>query len=182
MEIPPEPTSAMNDDEDDRDLFRREVAGARRLEHDRITPFRRRPRPVPLGLRVDDDEPPFADIDGDTPDFLEFRRPGIQHRLFRELRNGHLEVDASLDLHGLRVEEARAALASFLGDAARFDWRVLHIIHGKGHGSREQPILKQRVDQWLRQRDEVLAFCSCPRRAGGTGAAYVLLGNRRRRR
>ncbi len=171
----------MSDDED-LDLFRREVSGARPLKQDKVAPFRRKPRPVPLGLDAEEEQPLFADMDIETPDFLEFRRPGIQRRLFRDLQSGHIETDASLDLHGLRVEEARAALASFLNDAGRYGWRCLHIIHGKGYGSRAQPILKQRINQWLRQRDEVLAFCSCPRWDGGTGAAYVLLGNRRRRR
>ncbi len=172
----------MHDDDDDPDLFRREISGARPLKQDKVAPFRKARRPTPLGLTVEDDEQAFADMDIETPDFLEFRRPGIQHRLFRDLQNGHIEADASLDLHGLRVGEARAALSSFLSDAARHDWRCLHIIHGKGYGSEtRQPVLKQKINQWLRQRDEVLAFCSCPRWDGGTGAAYALLGNRRRR-
>ncbi|MHB8428784.1 MAG: Smr/MutS family protein, partial [Acidiferrobacterales bacterium] len=35
--------------------------------------------------------------------------------------------------------------------------------------------LKGKVNSWLRQKDEVLAFCSAPRQDGGTGAVYVLL-------
>ena len=55
------------------------------------------------------------------------------------------------------------------------------IIHGKGQGSKDQqPILKQKTNQWLRQRDEVLAFCSAPRWNGGTGATYVLLSRKHR--
>ena len=42
----------------------------------------------------------------------------------------------------------------------------------------QQPILKQKVNQWLRQRAEVLAFCSAPRFDGGTGAVYVLLSRK----
>lgn len=37
------------------------------------------------------------------------------------------------------------------------------------------PVLKQKVNLWLRQRQDVLAFCSALRRDGGTGALYVLL-------
>ncbi|HRY16587.1 MAG TPA: Smr/MutS family protein, partial [Candidatus Competibacteraceae bacterium] len=45
-----------------------------------------------------------------------------------------------------------------------------------GKGSRHRgPILKQKVNHWLRQRDEVLAFCSARAIDGGTGAVYVLL-------
>lgn len=84
-----------------------------------------------------------------------------------------------LDLHGLRVVEARLALAGFLAHAIRHRLRVVQIIHGKGYRSEDrQPILKQKINQWLRQRDEVLAFCSAPRFDGGTGAAYVLLSRK----
>jgi DNA-nicking Smr family endonuclease len=52
----------------------------------------------------------------------------------------------------------------------------VRIIHGKGHGSHQKrPVLKQYVNHWLRQRDEVLAFCSARQVDGGTGAVYVLL-------
>ncbi|MGD8310820.1 MAG: Smr/MutS family protein, partial [Chromatiales bacterium] len=54
----------------------------------------------------------------------------------------------------------------------------VRIIHGKG-GVRGQPVLKQKVDQWLPQHPDVLALCSAPSWDGGTGAAYVLLARRR---
>jgi DNA-nicking Smr family endonuclease len=36
-------------------------------------------------------------------------------------------------------------------------------------------VLKGKVDNWLRQRDEVLAFATARPVDGGTGAVYVLL-------
>jgi len=49
-------------------------------------------------------------------------------------------------------------------------------VHGKGRRSRQPgPVLKGLVDHWLRQRDDVLAFCSARPADGGTGAVYVLL-------
>ena len=56
--------------------------------------------------------------------------------------------------------------------------RCAHIIHGKGYRSGErQPVLKRKVNYWLRLRPDVLAFCSATPRDGGTGAVYVLLRN-----
>jgi DNA-nicking Smr family endonuclease len=53
-------------------------------------------------------------------------------------------------------------------------------VHGKGNGSwQKQPVLKNKLNQWLRQRDEVLAFCSARPCDGGTGAIYVLLKKRK---
>jgi DNA-nicking Smr family endonuclease len=52
----------------------------------------------------------------------------------------------------------------------------VRIIHGKGLSSAGKlPVLKGKVDAWLRQMDAVLAFCSARRNDGGTGALYVLL-------
>jgi DNA-nicking Smr family endonuclease len=36
-------------------------------------------------------------------------------------------------------------------------------------------VLKGKVDRWLRQRDDIIAFCSARPVDGGTGAVYVLL-------
>jgi DNA-nicking Smr family endonuclease len=56
----------------------------------------------------------------------------------------------------------------------------VRIIHGKGYGSREQaPVLKSRLNHWLREQQDVLAFCSSRRDQGGTGAVNVLLRTRR---
>jgi DNA-nicking Smr family endonuclease len=53
----------------------------------------------------------------------------------------------------------------------------IRIIHGKGKRSRNNkgPVIKTKVNHWLRQRDDVLAFCSARPIDGGTGAIYVLL-------
>ena len=170
-------------DEEEQAQFRDAISNAIPHRHDREEPFRQRPRPYPLPPKTEitrerpGDE--LFDLNIETGDELLFRRPGIQQRLFQELRRGHLPPQEMLDLHGLRVVEARRDLSRFLTHARRHRLRVVHIIHGKGYGSQEQqPILKQKVNQWLRQRDEVLAFCSAPRFDGGTGAAYVLLSRK----
>ncbi len=170
--------------EDDVDiLFQQEMEGAVRHQHDKSTPYRPKLKPLPLppnlkatgdGLRDD-----LVDLNIETGEELAFIRPGIQNRLFQELRRGKIPPEDRLDLHGLRVVEARKVLAGFLAHAIRHRLRVVQVIHGKGYRSEEQqPILKQKINQWLRQRDEVLAFCSAPRFDGGTGATYVLLSRK----
>jgi len=85
-------------------------------------------------------------------------------------------VEAQLDLHGLTAAQARAALATFLRDCRIHGLRCVRIIHGKGRGSHNrQPVLKGKVNHWLRQRDEVLAFCTARPVDGGGGAVYTLL-------
>jgi len=50
------------------------------------------------------------------------------------------------------------------------------VVHGKGLRSPgREPVLKGKVQRWLAQRDEVLAFCEAPKNQGGSGAVLVLL-------
>lgn len=167
---------------DDQAAFREAMGDVEPLESRRADPFRRRRRPEPLHLRVGDEhDGDFADLAIETGEFLEFRRPGIQHRVFRDLQRGLIEAEATLDLHGMRVREAKPALARFLNQSLAAGRRCVRIIHGKGRRSDgQQPVLKQKADQWLRQRDAVLAFATAPRWDGGTGAVYVLLSGKRR--
>jgi DNA-nicking Smr family endonuclease len=164
-------------EEPETDLFREAMADIEPLRTNLADTSAPKPRPLLI------EQPPepkplrdFADVLVETHDVLEFCRPGIQHRVFHELRRGRIIPEASLDLHGYRVEEARKALPRFLDLAQARGLRCIRIIHGKGKGSAgQQPILKQRVNQWLPQSQAVLAFCSAPRWDGGTGATYVLL-------
>jgi DNA-nicking Smr family endonuclease len=116
----------------------------------------------------------------ETGEELLYCRPGMQHNVMRKLRRGQYSVEAELDLHGMRVAEARQVLSDFLRHSLDSGIKTIRIIHGKGNGSlNKQPVLKGKVNHWLRQRVEVLAFCSARPVDGGTGAIYVLLKNTR---
>jgi DNA-nicking Smr family endonuclease len=170
-------------EDDEAAAFHAAMEDVKPIDTQRPDPYRRRRRPEPLNLRVGDEEDEtFVDLAIETPDFLEFRRPGIQNRVFRDLQRGVIEPEGTIDLHGLRVHEAKPALARFLAHSLSTGRRCVRIIHGKGRGSGAiQPVLKQKANQWLRQRDEVLAFVSAPRWDGGSGAVYVLLSGKYRR-
>ncbi|RZJ50981.1 MAG: DNA mismatch repair protein MutS, partial [Acidovorax sp.] len=54
--------------------------------------------------------------------------------------------------------------------------RCLRVVHGKGLGSPgKSPVLKSRVQRWLVQKSEVLAFVQARPIDGGAGALVVLL-------
>ncbi len=172
----------MNEDADENpDLFRKEMDQVRPLRADKVEPFHRRPPPRPLPQPRFDDERESTDLseqEVETGDYLEFSRPGIQQRLFQDLRRGRLEPALELDLHGLSVAYAGELLDEFLRECRRRRIRCARIIHGKGlRSAGGQPVLKQKVNYWLRLRDEVLAFCSAPPWAGGAGAVHLLLRN-----
>lgn len=109
-----------------------------------------------------------------SDDKLEFFRPGIQHKMIRNLRKGQYNAEAVLDLHGKTIEEAREILSHFLLNCQRKGIRHVIIIHGKGR-SHSKPIIKNKLNHWLRQTEHVLAFCSATAQDGGTGALYILL-------
>lgn len=112
----------------------------------------------------------------ETDDALSYRRPGIGPDVLRKLRRGEWVIQSEIDLHGLRVDEARPALGSFLRDAVKRGSRCVRVVHGKGLGSKDRtPVLKNKVRAWLMQRDEVIAFCQARAAEGGAGALVVLL-------
>jgi len=94
----------------------------------------------------------------------------------QRLRAGHWSIQRQLDLHGLRVDEARLALGEFIRTAHKNGVRCVRVVHGKGLGSPgKSPVLKSRVQRWLVQKHEVLAFVQARPVDGGAGAMLVLL-------
>ncbi|MFN9503297.1 MAG: Smr/MutS family protein [Rubrivivax sp.] len=111
-----------------------------------------------------------------TDDGLSFRRPGISADVLVRLRRGHWAIQRQIDLHGLRRDEARDALALFLRQTRSQGHRCLRVVHGKGLGSPgREPVLKGKVQRWLAQCDEVIAFAQAAGPQGGAGALIVLL-------
>lgn len=107
---------------------------------------------------------------------LEFRRVGVQHGVFRKLKQGRYATEGRLDLHRMTVARAREEVYDFICEAARLDLRCLLIVHGRGSHSGSGPaVLKSHVNQWLPELESVQAFVSARPGDGGTGAVYVLL-------
>ena len=112
----------------------------------------------------------------DTDDELSYRSQGIGTDVTQKLRKGHWSLQGQIDLHGLRSDEAREALGQFIRDASKRGWRCVRVVHGKGLGSPgKTPVLKSKVQRWLVQKTEVLAFVQAKGSEGGAGALVVLL-------
>ncbi len=172
--------------EAERNLFTQSIGNVKPLpakERVFITP----PRPAPRPLQQDlDDQAALLESMSDefdvstlldVDDQLSFRRPGIGTDVTRKLRKGEWSMQGQLDLHGLRSDEAREALGQFVRDAKRMGWRCVRVVHGKGLGSPgKEPVLKSKVQRWLVQKNEVIAFVQAKPSDGGAGALVVLLG------
>jgi DNA-nicking Smr family endonuclease len=186
--VAPEPPAVEYADEEA--LLREALKGVAPLRNPGKASLQRPPpAPIPLqALREDvrvlqeslSDQMPM-EIGLETGEELVFLRNGLSNQILKKLRRGHWSIQDHLDLHGLRTEEARALLVSFLNDALKHGLRCVRIVHGKGHRSKNaEPVLKRKIGNWLSQRDEVLAFVQARAEDGGGGAVMVLLKVKRR--
>ena len=135
---------------------------------------RERDEALALGESISDE----FDVESllETDEALSFRRRDIGPEVVRKLRRGVWALQAQVDLHGLRRDEARERVAEFLRESARAGLRCVRVIHGKGNGSPgREPVLKAKVRSWLVQKSEVLAFTQARASDGGHGALIVLL-------
>ncbi len=121
--------------------------------------------------------------------------PGIDRNTARRLRQGRIEPDARIDLHGMTAERAHGALRAFLMREHASGSRVVLVITGKG-GRRREPegyemrelpegsgVLKSLTPHWLGtpplSQLVVGQFQASPKH-GGSGALYVYLRKSRR--
>ena len=114
----------------------------------------------------------------DTPEYMEGIGYGVNPEVARRLHRGDYSIQAHIDLHGLGVGPAREAFEHFLKEALLSGKRAVLLVHGRGLSSREEPVLKTKVREWLtsgRWRKWVMAFTSARACDGATGATYVLL-------
>lgn len=167
---------------DDADLFRSFVGKVKAIETNTVAlKPNNKPRPIPAIKALERVNPLQNEVEDSLEtlyqeDKVAFIAPGLQKNVLKKLRKGYYGLDADIDLHGLTSREALKQLLNFLQHCVESGCRCVQIVHGKGYHSPEnQPILKNDINLWLRQHKDVLAFCSAPSRAGGTGALFVLL-------
>jgi DNA-nicking Smr family endonuclease len=173
-----------NKTNDEGGLFRRLMGDARPIEQDKRAPdYKPKPKPKARFRRADErtvlQESLEADVDEietGAGESLRFHRASVGKRTLRKLARGNYAVQGEIDLHGLTVPEAKDALREFIKESGYRGHTCVRVVHGKGLGSGQRgPILKTKVNHWLRRWNEVLAFVSTRQVHGGTGAIYVLL-------
>ena len=176
--------------DDERDLFHAAMRGVRPLSAPvRAVPTRRKPPPRAHQPRAEHAAvlreslaPPGAELDIQPGDSMQYRQAGVPETVLRRLRRGEYRIEAEIDLHGMRLAEARVRLREFLLAALARRLQCLRIVHGKGLRSGQRgPVIKNAVHSLLRRLDSVIAFTSAAMRDGGTGATLVLLRSNPRR-
>lgn len=79
-------------------------------------------------------------------------------------------VDVSLDLHGMRGQEAIEKLDEFLSNALVAGYNEVLVYHGIGTG-----ILSRLVKEYLQQHPKIISFDDAPANMGGFGAKVIKL-------
>jgi DNA-nicking Smr family endonuclease len=110
-------------------------------------------------------------------------------RAAKRIARGQREIDARLDLHGMRQQDAHAALRRFLARCQAEGHRHVLIITGKGSSaeaaenrdfwtSEERGVLRRLVPHWLSEpsmRVHVVSYTESSIKHGGSGALYVTI-------
>lgn len=113
----------------------------------------------------------------------------LERRLRTQLRRGQQSVEAVIDLHGMRQDQAHDALRAFLRREQGRGTKLALVVTGKGAAGdslfgEERGVLRRTVPHWLRLPDLrplVLGFEEAEQRHGGSGALYIRLRRSRER-
>lgn len=108
---------------------------------------------------------------------------GMDARTARRLKQGKLEIESTLDLHGMTQADAHAALKRRVRDCYENGKRTLLVITGKGYRSAEPGgVLRRMLPQWINEPPlNVLVLSAQPAQPkhGGDGAFYVRIRRKR---
>jgi DNA-nicking Smr family endonuclease len=104
----------------------------------------------------------------------------------KKVRRGKLDIDARIDLHGMRQIEAQTALAGTIARTRAANGRCILVVTGKGRPidpgedyiTPQPGVIKRRLPEWLGGagiREHISGYAPANAKDGGTGAFYVLL-------
>lgn len=154
------------------------------------------PLPIPKGPPGSRHKP--IKVPAPMPSYQSTGKPGrqanqeIEPKLKRKLSRGHIDIDGTIDLHGMRQAEAHAALSRFVHSRAARGDRTLLVITGKGlkkvNGDAsvivERGVLRSMLPIWLSEpglAPLIAGWDVAAQGHGGEGAFYVRLRRTERR-
>ncbi|MDC0183336.1 Smr/MutS family protein [Nitrosomonadales bacterium] len=173
--------------DNEKDLFREAVKNVKplKIKSKTVDASSKKPKPKPIAKKsIDDEKQVLLDAlsddyifeDVESEEGLLFLRSGHSPEILKKLKKGYWVVQGSIDLHGMISQEAKSYIVDFIQDCKKRHVRCIRIIHGKGIGSKnKEPVLRNKVKNWLAQKDEVIAYAQAPKHDGGSGAVIVLL-------
>jgi len=111
--------------------------------------------------------------------------PNMDGKNFQRLLKGQMEIDGTLDLHGMTADQAKARLLAYITQSHAMGMRLILVITGKGkhkgYDEFHRPVggvLRQSLPDWLRGptlSNKILQVSQAQPKHGGAGAYYVYL-------
>ena len=110
-------------------------------------------------------------------DRLQFFRPGLQIGQLRKLKQKYFMPQRKIDITNVDLSEIDQVLEKFLKGCLSHGIRYAMLSHGEACDQYKDPypLLKNKINVWLRDYNEVLAFVSAKEEHGGTGSTYLIL-------
>ena len=97
----------------------------------------------------------------------------------KQIKQGKLQPDGFIDLHGYRLHDAKITLQKYILNAYEKNIRNILIITGKGHNN--NGLLRKEVPLWLNEKTLIkflVNFETATKRLGGEGAILVRIKNK----
>ena len=115
--------------------------------------------------------------------------PNMDKKNFKKLVKGKMEIEGTIDLHGLTADQAKIKLITVINHSYSLGKRLIIVITGKGKHKGfdefQRPIngvLRQNLPEWLSGpsvSNKVLQVTQAQPKHGGAGAFYVYLRRQR---
>ena len=107
----------------------------------------------------------------------------IEKNKLRRIKNGKINIDGTIDLHGFSLKEAEVRLRHFVDESFQLRKRFLLIITGKGSNSKpnihgKMKTIKSEINNWISDdfyNGKVQYISKALDRHGGEGAFYFFL-------
>ena len=110
--------------------------------------------------------------------YIKSRKTLSQSHL-KQIKQGKLQPDGFIDLHGYRLHDAKITLQKYILNAYEKNIRNILIITGKGHNN--NGLLRKEVPLWLNEKTLIkflVNFETATKRLGGEGAILVRIKNK----
>ena len=118
---------------------------------------------------------------------------GLDGSWERQIARGRLSPDATIDLHGLTLDQAWRRLDFALEEATAIGTRVLLVVTGRGAADpsagrasagaiRPRGMIRAKLEDWIaasRHASSIASIRGAHLRHGGAGAVYLILRRRR---
>lgn len=123
----------------------------------------------------------FFNCDLGPEQLVEQFDPSINLKTIKKIKQGKININRTIDLHGLYLDEAKEAFISELQFCFENQLKYIMFIHGKGRIRNSNTTIKTAIYNWLLQIPNILGFTSAPRNMGGAGATIIYLRTKRKK-